>query len=249
MVVIEHQKTQHYLEMARQIQLQMLPRDSPSVEGFSFAHYYRAAQLVGGDAYSYHTFRDGRIMLAVADASGKGLPASLRIAQFISELRHSVCTAPSLKAAMSELNAFVCQSEEGFITFCLAILDPQSNTLTIANAGHPLPILRNRDGTVIPVGQDRVSLPLGLIVDNPFHPISVELKIGDEFLFFTDGITEAFGPSGDIYGTERLYKCLRAPVQSAVERIQSVIADVEFFRRGRDPSDDQCVLVLRRESA
>lgn len=245
-IVVEHERTRHFLEAAREIQLRMLPRSSPVVPGYSFSQYYLAAQLVGGDAYSYHTLPDGRIMLAVADASGKGLPASLRIAEFVSELRHCVSTASSLKSAMNQLNAFACRSDDGFITFCLAVLDPRRNTLSIANAGHPLPRIRHRDGTVVAIGGDRVSFPLGLELDIPFHPLTVTLNVGDEFVLFTDGITEAFNSSREVYGNDRLHHALQVPVNSVCERVRTLVADVEQYRKGCKPSDDQCLLVLWR---
>lgn len=245
-MVVDHERTRHHLETAREIQLRMLPRECPRVAGYEFAQYYRAAQIVGGDAYCYHKLPDGRIMLAVADAVGKGLPASLKIAEFISEIRHCVTSATSIKSAMDYLNRFVCRTDDGFITFCLAVLDPRRHTISVANAGHPLPRLRRKDGTVIPVGPDRVSFPFGLVDDTVFHPFTVNLDIGDEFVLFTDGVTEAFNRSSDIYGTERLHKVLRDPARTAEERVQLLVADVERFRKGRKPSDDQCILVTLR---
>ncbi len=245
-VVVEHELTRQYLRTAREVQLRMLPRDSPQVPGYSFAQYYRAAQHVGGDAFCYYTLPDGRIMLAVADVEGKGLPASLKMAEFLSEIRHCVSLARSLKSAMDDLNTFVCRSDDGFITFCLAVLDPQRHTLSIANAGHPPPRLRRADGTIIVVGQDRISFPLGLVEDNPFHPFTMTLNVGDEIVLFTDGLTEAFNRSREIYGSDRLHQALRVATDTVAERVQSLVADVEQFRQGGKRSDDQCILVLRR---
>lgn len=245
-VVVDHERTRHHLETAREIQLRMLPRETPQIPNYSFAQFYRAAQLVGGDAYSYHTLPDGRIMFAVADASGKGLPASLRIAEFVSELRHCVSTAKSLKSAMDDLNRFVYQADGGFITFCLAVLDPERNTLSIANAGHPTPRLRHQDGTVVCVGTDRVCFPLGLVPDNPCHPLTLTLNIGEELVLFTDGVTEAFNRESELYGAERLHQSLKFPAATVSERMQTLIADVERFRQGSKPNDDQCILIVRR---
>lgn len=245
--VVDHELTRHYLQTAREIQLRMLPRACPRVSGYSFAQYYRAAQIVGGDAYSYHTLPDGRVMIAVADAAGKGLPASLKIAEFLSEIRHCVATAVSLKSALDYLNRFVCRTDDGFITFCLAVLDPQKNSVSIANAGHPSPRLRRRNGTILVVGQERTSFPLGLMEDNPVHPMSVSMNPGDEFIMFTDGITEAFGRANELYGTDRLHQALSVDADSASERIKLLVADVERFRQGRKPSDDQCILVMTRD--
>lgn len=248
-VVVEHELTRHQLETARQIQLRMLPTESPQVPGYSFAQYYSAAQIVGGDAYIYHRLSDGRLMLAVADASGKGLPASLRIAEFISELRHCISSATSLKAAMDELNRSVCRSDSDFITFCLVVLDPQKHTLSIANAGHPLPRLRKRNGTVFQVGENRTGFPLGVLLDNPCHPVTIKFDVGDELVLYTDGVSEAFNPAGDIFGMERLDDCLLDQVTNATERVNRVIAAVNHFRQGRKQSDDLCIVALTRTSS
>lgn len=245
-VVVEHELTRHQLETARQIQLRMLPVESPQVTGYSFAQYYCAAQLVGGDAYIYHRLSDGRIMLAVADASGKGLPASLRIAEFISELRHCMSTALSLKAAMDEMNRTVCRSDNDFITFCLAVLDPLKHTLSVANAGHPLPRLRKPDGTVIELGQNRTGFPLGVFPENPCHPVTIHLEIGDEVILYTDGVSEAFNTSGDIFGTHRLDQSLIETVSDAPERVSRLVEAVDQFRQDRKPSDDLCIVAVTR---
>ncbi len=244
--VIENEITHHHLDTARQIQLRMLPKDCPQVSGYSFAHYYRAAQTIGGDAYLYHTLPDQRIVFGVADASGKGLPACLKIVEFNSELRHCVSTAPSLKSAMEYLNRFVCKSNDGFITFCLAILDPKHHTLSIVNAGHPLPLLRHASGDITALGAGRVSFPLGLVPDETYHPITIPFPVGDEFVIFSDGLTEAFDIDNQLYGSDRLLSALSPPMADVQRRVQSIVNDVERFRRGRKPSDDLCIVVASR---
>lgn len=246
--VIEYDRTRNYLETAREIQLRMLPRDTPKVSGYEFAHYYRAAQTVGGDAFIYYTLPDGRIAVGVADASGKGLPASLKIAEFIAEIRHCVSTAVSLKSAMDYLNKQVCRMDEGFITFCLTILDPKRHTLSVVNAGHPPPQLRRGDGTLLSVGAERASFPLGLVTDAQFHPLTVTISVGDQLVVFTDGFTEAFDKDGKMFGQAGLEKALRPPAESAEARVHGLVAEVEDFRNGCKPSDDQCLVVMARNA-
>jgi phosphoserine phosphatase RsbU/P len=245
--MIESEITRHHLDTARQIQLRMLPRECPKVSGYEFAHYYyRAAQTVGGDAYIYHTLPDGRIVLGVADASGKGLPACLKIVEFNSELRHCVSTAPSLKAAMEHLNRFVCKFDEGFITFCLAVLDPKRHTLSIVNAGHPLPLLRHPSGSITALGAGRVSFPLGLEPNEAYHPFTISVNEGDQFVVFSDGLTEAFDVDEKLYGSDRLHSALAQPMTGANLRVKAIVNDVEQFRRGKKPSDDLCIVVAVR---
>ncbi len=244
--VIESEITRHHLDTARQIQLRILPKEPPQVPGYSFAHYYRAALTIGGDAYLYHILPDQRIVFGVADASGKGLPACLKIVEFNSELRHCVSTAPSLKSVMEYLNRFVYKSGDGFITFCLAILDPKRHVLSIVNAGHPLPLLRHASGVVTALGAGRISFPLGLVPDETYHPLTIPFEVGDEFVIFSDGLTEAFDIDDQLYGSDRLLSALSPPNADAKQRVQSIVHDVDHFRRGRKPSDDLCIVVASR---
>jgi sigma-B regulation protein RsbU (phosphoserine phosphatase) len=147
---------------------------------------------------------------------------------------------------MEHLNQHVCQLDEGFITVCLAVLDPKCHTLSVANAGHPSPFLRHGDGTIMAVESERNSYPLGLVADAQFHPITLSLSIGDEFVLFTDGVTEAFDCDRAIYGLERLICALREPAVNTARRVQQLVNDIESFRRTAKYSDDQCIVAVAR---
>ena len=123
-------QSRRQLETARQIQLRMLPRRKPNIPGYSFCEYYAPADSVGGDYYFWDSLPDGRVIMGVADACGKGMPAAMMIAQFATEVRHCLATAETLKIAMACLNSFVSSLDEGFITFCLCLLDERRATLT-----------------------------------------------------------------------------------------------------------------------
>ena len=247
-LILEHERNRQQLEMARDIQVRMLPHSRPEVAGYSFGDYYRAARTVGGDWYTYRATSNGRLVIAVADASGKGLPAALKIVDFASELRHCLETIASLKMAMWRLNQFVCELDEGFITFCVAVLDPREHRLSIANAGHPVPLRRRADGSVEALGADRSGMPLGLDSHEQYHPFSIGMNPGDEIVLYTDGVNEALNRKNELFGTARLREVLAAPVPDIDGRVQTIVDRVEQFRNGRSPSDDTCIVALSRRA-
>ena len=245
-LILEHERHRQHLEMARDIQVRMLPRTRPELDGYSFGDYYRAARTVGGDWYTYRATSNGRLVIAVADASGKGLPAALKIVDFASEFRHCLETITSLKQALSRLNQFVCGLDEGFITFCVAVLDPREHRLSIANAGHPCPLRRSAEGAVDSLGVDRSGLPLGVDPQEQYHPFSFDVCPGDEIVLYTDGVNEALNRADELFGTERLREVLAAPAPDVDGRVRAIMNRVERFRDGRSPSDDACIVALSR---
>ena len=243
-------QTRRQLETARQIQLRMLPRRRPDVPGYRFYEHYEPADAVGGDYYFWDSLPDGRVLMGVADACGKGMPAAMTIAQFATEVRHCIATADSLKIAMSSLNRFVTSLDAGFITFCLCLLDVKRGKLTLLNAGHPPPLCRRRaSGEVEQLGLDRSTFPLGIADDHEFHTSTALLQPGDDVLFFTDGLIEAMAPDDSLYGEQRLLQHIAAPHDSLKSCIDAIVADVEHFRCGRSRSDDTCLIGFTRVEA
>jgi serine phosphatase RsbU (regulator of sigma subunit) len=243
-------QTQRQLETARQIQMRMLPRQRPNLPGYFFESHYEAAESVGGDFYFWDSLPDGRVMIGIADACGKSLPAALLMAQFASEVRHCLAVAETLKLAMHALNQFVCGMDEGFITFCLCLIDANSHSMTVMNAGHPSPVLRHHDtGKVELLSHSKSSFPLGISPQEKFHPMHTELRPGDEIYLMTDGVIETMAPNNNLYGIARLTEQICAAQPNLQARINSIIADIANFRGIRRPSDDMCLLGIAREVA
>ena len=243
-------QTNRQLATARQIQLRMLPRQSPCLPGYAFESHYEAAESVGGDFYFWDSLPDGRVMMGIADACGKSLPAALLMTQFASEVRHCLATAETLKLAMHSLNQFVCGVDEGFITFCLCLLDANTHLLTVMNAGHPTPLWRHYDtGQVEALEDRRSSFPLGISPNEKFHPMHVLVRPGDEIFLMTDGLIEAMNSSNIMYGSARLTTQIGAAQPSLPARINAIVADVTDFRATRRPSDDMCLLGIARDVA
>jgi serine phosphatase RsbU (regulator of sigma subunit) len=249
-IVLQHHNTVRQLETARQIQLGMLPRALPDISGYSFCHHYAAAEKVGGDFFFYEKMRDGRVILGIADASGKGLPAAMNIVRFAGEVRLRIATSPTLKAAVASLNDYVIAGADDctFITTCICVLDPRQHVMAIANAGHPPPLLK-RPGRaeVESLVSNRRSFPLGIAAEFELHPLIVPVLPGDQIVLYTDGVSEAMNPRSDIYGFERLINST-ASGDSISSTINGIVKDVSLFREGRAPSDDMTLVGLERLS-
>jgi serine phosphatase RsbU (regulator of sigma subunit)/pSer/pThr/pTyr-binding forkhead associated (FHA) protein len=247
-VVVEHGETERQLTTARTIQLGMLPHSLPQVHGYAFANFYAAAQLVGGDYYFYEKLADGRLILGIADASGKGLPAAMHIVRFAGEIRLRFTTSGTLKEVMGRLSRFVDRFDDTtFITCCVCVLDPESHTIHLVNAGHPAPLCRRgASGIVEPLVAPRGGVPLGIVPGAVYHPATFRIHPGDQVVLYTDGVSEAMNKDGELYRQERLQRCLAATKAPLQHMVNSVIEDLETFRSGREPSDDVCIVAFER---
>jgi serine phosphatase RsbU (regulator of sigma subunit) len=247
-VVVKHERMERHLNAARTVQLSMLPRETPQTPEYRFCNHYVAAERVGGDYYFYETLGNGQIVFGIADASGKGLAASMQIVRFAGEVRLRIATSRTLKVALEKLNQFVCSfGDTRFITCCICVLDPAKHQLTLANAGHLYPLWYHADsGTVEKVVTPNGGLPLGLDPHEKFHPTKLSLQPGDRFFLYTDGVSEAMNMDLEQYSTDRLVKLVASSRDPLPQLIQAIEKDVTQFRNGQDASDDVCVIGLER---
>lgn len=248
--LVEQRDIQRDLDVATQIQLGFLPNRRPNIKGYEFYDYYEPAQSVGGDYFDYVPLRNKQIAIAAADVAGKGIPAALLMARLYSAARFHLLTQSTVAQAMTGLNSEIASSGLGyrFITCVIAVLNPKTHELTIANAGHMPPLLRHADGEVEPIAKDVGGLPLGVLPDQTFQQAVVPLKPGDTFVTFTDGITEAMNPKNGLYTSKLLSKYLSAHSDQPEELVKGLIQDVEQFCEGRAQSDDMCLVCLQREA-
>lgn len=240
------------LEIAREIQLWLLPSTPPTVAGAEVAFTNRPANTVSGDYYDAF-FRTGEpsLLLALADVAGKGLPAAMLMATFQASLRTLAAEAMPLPEVTLALNRFACANSMGgtrFTTAFLAEFDPAARRLRYCNAGHNPPLLRRQDGSIEKL--ERGGVPLGILPEAGFECDEVSLRAGDALVIFSDGVTESFSPSGEDYGEARLVAALQAamavPVPpGAAGLLEALVEDCARFRRGARQQDDLTCLVLR----
>jgi serine phosphatase RsbU (regulator of sigma subunit) len=236
------------LEFATQVQFGFLPKSRPCVKGYAFADFYEAALHVGGDYFDYIPLSDGRLALTIGDVAGKGMPAALLMARVYSSARYQLLTSSGPGKAVSGLNEEIAGSGLGhrFVTFLVMVLDSAANTITVVNAGHLLPLLCRKDGTIDTVGQLTSGLPLGIVPNIEYQEATFHLAPGDTVLMFTDGITEAMTAEKTLYGRERLIAMIKKTKGSVEQLIGAIADDVEKFTDGGDSHDDTCLVGLQR---
>jgi serine phosphatase RsbU (regulator of sigma subunit)/pSer/pThr/pTyr-binding forkhead associated (FHA) protein len=246
--VLQRQAAECDLAMARRVQTAMLPHRTPEIRGYQFYEFYRAAHTVGGDYYDYIPLAGDRLAVVVADASGKGVAAAMMVATFSGELKYWLGREPSAGGALSRVNQRVIFSEceDHFVTLVLAVLDPLSHEITIANAGHMEPFLRRPDGEVVPVGVDGKGLPLGIQTSENYGESKLKIAPGESITMFSDGFSEAMNWEDQLYGLERMRRVVGTKARDVTQLGQTIVEDVEQFVSGRDQSDDMCLTCFGR---
>jgi sigma-B regulation protein RsbU (phosphoserine phosphatase) len=253
---VERQQLDLDLELASSVQQMILPGRAPSVPGLDIDLRYAAAQKVGGDLYDLFELPDGRLGVAIADVSGKGIPASLLMAICRSYLRLIAPRHSSPAAALRELNAAMQGDVQpgSFVTLIYCIVDPLTGSLTFARAGHELPLLaRCREGLgarCVVAYVESEGMPVGLVpsevFDSMIEDFSTEFDEGDIFLLYTDGITEAPNEEDKEYSGARLADVLRnAQGRAAKEINDRVLESVARFVGGTPQRDDYTLVSIR----
>ncbi len=245
--VLHSHEMERDLEVATQIQLGFLPNKRPEFAGYEFFHYYRAAQQVGGDYFDYVKLPDGRLAIIVADVSGKGVPAALLMARLSSAVRYQLVAQSDLGVAVTELNRELLESSLGFrfITLVVAVLEPDSNRVTLVNAGHLPPLLQGKiEGEYIE--GEFSGLPLGIGKESVYSEHVCEIPPDSSLLFYTDGITETANAQDDLFGREHLLKARPKGDINAESLVNQVLNDITKFSLGEPQRDDRCIVAIRR---
>jgi sigma-B regulation protein RsbU (phosphoserine phosphatase) len=228
----------------------MLPPATAAGDGYALQAHLRPARGVGGDLYD-HFVADGRLFFLVGDVSGKGVPAAL----FMARTKALFGTIAARRSApgriLAELNHALCAENDAgmFVTVVCGALDPVTGALVCASGGHDPPLLVRADGTLRTPPIEGGSL-LGLIDGGEFPETRLQLGPGEALVAFSDGVSEALDPAGQLFTIERLAAALEGrPHASAKEVCDTVLAAVEAFVAGAPQSDDLTLLVLRRAEA
>ena len=248
--VVAQRALQRDLELASRMQRALLPASSPAAAGYGFFDYYESARQVGGDYYDYVSLPGGRFAAVLGDVAGKGVAAAIVMAKLSSDVRFALATEPDLSSAVNYVNrAFAEQGlEDRFVTMIFAVVDPTTNEVTLANAGHMAPLLRKASGEVLEITEEVSGLPIGIVDDFEFESMTLTLDPGDSITTFTDGFSEAMNSERDLYGLERLAEQVKAPASSVAELGRRVLDDVRHFVDGFAQSDDMCLCCFGRDA-
>jgi hypothetical protein len=233
------------LEVARELQRDLLPTEAPALADYEFAFSYRAANTIGGDYYDFVPLPDGRMVLLIGDASGHGMAAALLMAISDTTIHIGLEKDPSPLAVAALVNRALVRTggTRAFMTLFVGLLTPDSGHLTYVSAGHPFPLLRRADGTVLRLGKG--SFPLGLREAIDLESAAVEIAPGDLLVLYTDGVPEAVDPDGESFGYERVQQQVE-PGGSAQTVHDRLLDEVSRFEGGEPPMDDRSLVVIRR---
>ncbi len=233
------------LEVARELQRELLPVEAPDIDGYSFTFSYRTANTIGGDYYDFLPLDDGRWALITGDASGHGIAAGLLMAIAGSALKLGFDLDSDPVAVTGVVNRALCRTggPRAFMTLFCGVLEPESGKLRFVCAGHPFPLLRRAGGEILELGEG--SLPLGIRLGLEFKAHEARIEPGDTLVLYTDGVVETIGPSGETFGFERLPAAV-ARGGTGQEVHDRVLRRVEAFRQDEPVLDDLSLVVITR---
>ena len=245
---VESKKDQleHELEVVSEVQRKLLPKQLPVIDGFKLAVSYETSRYAGGDYYDIIEISENRWGFLIADAEGHSAPAAVLMAMTCALFRAYSDLPTDPAAVLQYLNEHLCKvADPSFMTALYAVFDAKRQTMRVARAGHPLPMIYRSSGKKAFEFDCPGVYPLGIEPYEIEIPVTeIKLDPGDRFLIYTDGLTERFNSDGETYGEERLLIPLatdRAATPQAV--IDAIMGDLTNFAGGRPADDDQALLV------
>ena len=244
--LLEQRRLEKEIAIAREIQLSFLPKRAPGVPGFDVAGTMLPHHGVGGDYFDFIPVSESRLGLAIADVSGKGIPAALIMAGFRMSLLAEVRNEFAIRAVMRKVNSLLHEStdRDKFVTAFYGVLDYRNHVLIFSNAGHNPPILLRADGTYEYLEEGGVAF--GVLPDARYEERPVGIHAGDLLVLYTDGVTESESPSGEQFGTRRLEGVMRSLAsRTASEIVEGIIAEVTRWAGERGVSDDLTLIALK----
>ncbi len=252
---IEKRQLDLDLSLASGIQQMLLPKEPPKMAGLDIDARYTPAQKVSGDFYDLFALSDTRLGVAVADVSGKGIPASLLMAMCRTNLRQIAPRFESPALTLAELNRALGGDLRGmFITILYAVIDTTRGDVTFARAGHELPLLSRRDRvTGVPLGEfvGSEGMPLGLVPDEIFSAVIADrtepFNLGDALVLYTDGLTEAPNEEDKEFSGTRLADAVHAlHSRTARELNDGILETVHRFAGTTALRDDLTLVTIKR---
>src|SRR5438874_7951206 len=248
----EKKRLDHDLAIARDIQRILLPAEAPAVNGFEISGINVPARQVSGDYFDYIKVDDQRLGVAIADVSGKGVPASLIMAICRSVLRSQAAQNPSPADVLQKVNRQLYPDikEDMFISMAYLILDHAHNGVVLSRAGHDAPLLyKSSSQTVTPLKPPGMVLGIdsGSVFDRLTSDVAVPLERDDCLVLYTDGVTEAIDTQGDEFGIERTIQAVCASAMNGAPAIVNrLIDDLRTFVGSQSQNDDITLIAIRK---
>lgn len=245
---IEKRRLEEELAIASNIQSRLFPKQLPDVAGYQLAARSTPTRHVGGDYYDAIELGDGRYLIAIADVSGKGVPAALLMSNVQASLRALCGPEMDLAANASRISEIIYANTDfnKYATFFYGILDPSSHLFPYTNAGHNPPMLLRATGDL--EGLEAGGLPVGLMPGSTYESAIARIDAGDVLALYTDGVTEAVNTAGDEFGEDRLERLVRELAHlDAATLLDRIYEDVFTFSAGMPQADDITMVVIKRD--
>jgi phosphoserine phosphatase RsbU/P len=236
--LIEKKRLQGQLEVARQVQLELLPPEDPELPGYDISAYNYPSEEVSGDYYDWVRIYDDQIGIVIADVSGKGVPAAILMAFLRASLRAATHIGYATHISMAKVNYLLLESTDRnqYVTAFYGILDAANKTLSYSNAGHNPPLLMKANGDIsfVPQGEQ----PLGMFENTRYHEHHMLIEPGDVLVLYTDGVTEAQSPDGVEFGRDRLAQAVKEnydlPARELIASLETAVLQWTNFAGAGD---------------
>ncbi len=241
---------QNELNVASMMQQSILPNKFARSDDYKLFGTMQPARNVGGDFFDVIGLADGKVGLAIADVSGKGVPAALFMMSSRTLLKGAAMRSDGPAEALSEVNDVLNEDNDAcmFVTMIYAVYDPATGELVYADGGHDPPLVVHADGSTTQLAMTE-GIALGVLPEHEYLQDSYRLAPGDTVVLYTDGVTEAINAEDEQLGLQRLRRAFElSPPTGAEEAGQRVIDLVNDFAGDVPQFDDTTCLVLRRES-
>jgi phosphoserine phosphatase RsbU/P len=244
-VARQERRLERDLALARELQMRLLPQALPKLEHLDLAAKFIPARAIGGDLYDFIPYSLSRLGIVIGDVSGKGAPAAIYAALVSGILRSHAPIEPAPAEMLSAVNFSLAERriEAQFVSLIYAVWQDEDRTLLVANSGLPRPVfVRDGKTTVI----EATGLPLGLFDDVSYDEFRFDMKTGDMFVFFSDGILDARNRGGQLFGRTRVEKIIaECSDNSASSVVESLFKAVAEHSAGVEAFDDQTVLAIK----
>jgi serine phosphatase RsbU (regulator of sigma subunit) len=244
--LIQKQKLERDLQLARSIQRGLLPEHPPHLEGFDIAVSHRPSQMVGGDYYDFISLSPRTLLTVIADVEGKGVASALVMANLQATLRALVQHLHSLERIVGSVNDMILADTRAqkYLSMFVGLLDQRNRTFHYINAGHVPPAVVRSSGEIVFLREG--GMVVGIFPGVAYERGFIRLEPGDIFVGCTDGITEAMDVDSNEYGSTRLADVVRRERSRPAEQIvETVLADVDRYSRGGPHDDDRIIFVLK----
>ncbi len=249
--MMDRQRLEREFQLAREIQQTFLPSQIPPMPGWEMDVRWNTARQVGGDFYDYFLLPDGRLAIVIADVSNKGLAASLYMTVTRTLIRAAALEYTSTSKTLERVNDLMLMNSQNglFVTAFYGLLSMSDGVLTYTIAGHNPPmVIRSSQNKVDEL--EKGGIALGAMPEITLEERSLKLNPSDCLVLYTDGVTEAFNTTDQMYSDERLKEILESAIGKSAHQVLALLeADLDKFRQDAPLSDDTTILAICRENS